>query len=324
MKLIRILFFLALITCASVASASDDECMGFTFFSDGGYVAAVYSHAGSEFIYKVSITTGIATRLTRAERGFEGLPSFSADGTRMAYSYSPDGKVHSYVVIANIDGSEPHPWPISNTSDLRPVFLADNKHILFARAGYYGHYSPVARPALHEWSLYVADLDGANIRPITGEVFYDVGRVSVSPDGQKMLFVTKGEISEVIEVHSLPPMSDSVVSIRPPVEVDHKERIIAAAMYTPDAKSILFSAATTHLAHYDYDIYLMDLQTQRVDRLTRNIGYAYGLQLSTDGKTAIFMRDSSHWFRNKTEIFLLDVATHKLTPFTITGIDHTP
>lgn len=321
MKLTRIAFCLALIACASLASGSDDECKGFTFFPDRAYVAAVYSHAGSEFIYKVSLATGIAIRLTRAERGFEGLPSFSADGTRMAYSYSPGGKVHSYIVIANIDGSEPHPWPISDTSDLRPVFLADNKHILFARAGYYGHYSPIARPALHEWSFYVADLDGANIRSISGEGFYDVGRVSVSPDGQKMLFVTKAEISEMIEVHSPPPTSDSVVSIGPPVEVDHGERIIAAAMCMPDSKSIIFSAATNHLAHYDYDIYLMDLQTRRVDRLTRNIGYAYGLQLSREGKTAIFMRDSSRWFWNKTEIFLLDTATRKLTPFTITGID---
>ncbi|HZC24033.1 MAG TPA: hypothetical protein VE866_11890 [Candidatus Binatia bacterium] len=321
MKLTRIVFCLALITCASVASASDDECKGFTFFPDGTYVAAVCSHAGSEFIYKVSLATGVATKLTNADQGFEGLPSFSADGTRMAYSYSPGGKVRSHIVIANIDGSEPHPWPISDTSDLRPVFLADNEHILFARAGYYGHYSPIARPALHEWTFYLADLDGANVHPIIGGGFYYVTPASVSPDGQKVLFVNKGDVSEVIEVHPLPPTSEPVTFIRPPVEVEHRERIIAAAMYMPDGKSILFSAATDHLAHYDYDIYRMDLQTQKVDRLTRNLGYAHGLQLSRDGKTAIFMRDSSHWFRNKTEIFLLDIATRKLAPFTITGID---
>lgn len=239
----------------------------------------------------------------------------------MAYSYSPGGKVHSYIVVANIDGSEPHSWPASDTSDLRPVFLTDNEHILFARAGYYGHYSPIAQPALHEWSFYVADLDGANVRPIVGEGFYGISRVSVSPDGQKMLFVSKGDSREPIEVYSLPPASQPMFSIKPPVEVDHGERIIADAMYMPDGKSILFNAATNHLAHYDYDIYRMDLQTQKVDRLTTKIGYAYGLQLSRDGKTAIFMRDSSHWFRGKTEIFLLDIATRKLTVLTITGID---
>lgn len=321
MKLLRVVIFCVLATCALSARPSNDECKGFTFFPDGAYVAAVYSHAGSEFIYKVSIATGIATRLTRAEQGFEGLPSFSPDGTRMAYSYSPGGKVHSYIVIANIDGSGPRPWPISDTSDLRPVFLADNEHILFARAGYYGNYSPIARPALHEWSFYVGDLDGANVRPIVGEEFYGISRVSVSPDGQKILFVPKGASSEPIEVYSLPPTTEPMISIKPPVEVDHRDRIIADAMYMPDGKSILFNAATNHLARYDYDIYRMDLQTQEVNRLTRNIGYAYGLQLSRDGKTAIFMRDSSHWFRDKTEIFLLDIATRKLAPFTIIGID---
>ena len=325
MKLSRIFIFsVALASCALPVCASDDECKGFTFFPDGDYIAAVYSHAGSSFIYKISIATGVATRLTGAEQGFEGLPSFSPDGRRIAYSYSPGGEVHSHIVIANIDGSEPHSWPTSATSDLRPVFLADNEHILFARAGYYGNYSPIAQPALHEWSFYVADLDGANVRPIADEGFYYVSRVSLSPDGKRMLFVSKGDRSDVIEVYSLLQPSEPIISIKPAVEVSHQEAIVADAMYMPDGKSILFNAATNDLTHFDYDIYRMDLQTQKVDRLTRKIGYAYGLQLSRDGKTAIFMRDSSHWFRHKTEIFLLDIATRKLTLFTISGIDGAP
>lgn len=318
------MFWVALTTCALSASASDNECKGFTFFPDGDYVAAVYSHAGSTFIYKVAIATGAATRLSRADQGFEGLPSFSPDGRLIAYSYSPGREVRSHIVIANIDGSEPHSWPTSSSSDLRPVFLGDNEHILFARAGYYGNYSPIAQPAMHDWSFHVADLDGANVRPIAGGGFYYVSRVSVSPDGKGTLFVSKGDQSDVIEVYSLPQISEPMISIKPTVEVGHEEAMIADVMYMPDGKSILFNAATNNVTHFDYDIYRMDLQTKKVDRLTRKIGYAYGLQLSRDGKTAIFMRDSSHWFRHKTEIFLLDVATRKLTPFTIRGIDPAP
>lgn len=310
----------ALISCATPSGASDRQCLGFTFFPDGSYVAAVYSSGNSSFIYAISIKTGVATRVTPATHGFEGIPSFSADGKRMAYSYSPGGKAPSHVVISNIDGSDPHAWA-PDTAGLRPMLLPDDEHVLFARAGYYGNYSPIAQPTLHEWNFYVADLDGANARQVTGEGFYLVSRAAVSPDGKSLLFVSSEDHGDLIEIYSLSQPSTPKTVIKSPIEEGHGEALVADTVYTPDGRSILFNAATSRSwGPFDYDLYRMDLQSHKIERLTKHIGFAYGLQLSPDGKTAIFMRGTSHWFGHRTEIFLIDVESRRLTSFRITGI----
>ncbi len=98
-------------------------------------------------------------------------------------------------------------------------------------------------------------------------------------------------------------------------------RFSQTRVFLPDGKSVLFLAATNGAGAFDYDVYRMDLQTHNIEKLTTSNGYSYGLQLSRDGRTAVFMRDSSHWFRKKTELLLLDLATQKLMPIKVTGLE---
>jgi Tol biopolymer transport system component len=296
---------------------------GFTFSPDNTYLAAAYLRGGSSFIYKIPLDTGKAVRLTKVTDGYEGIPSFSPDGRRIIYSYSPQHGGHSRIVISNVDGSSSYPWRSgSETDDLRPLFASDDKTIIFARSGYYGSYSPIAQPAQHEWNFYASDLDGDNLRQLTSDNFYLVSRASVSPDGKTLLFVSSEQNGDVILGYSLDQPPKPKVILRPGVGDTGGGTVLGDAMFMPDGNAILFDAATTGShGYFDYDIYHMDLHTQRVEKLTAANGYSYGLQLSHDGKTAVFMRDIPHWYGSKTEIFLLDLATRKLTPFTVTGLD---
>ena len=74
---------------------------------------------------------------------------------------------------------------------------------------------------------------------------------------------------------------------------------------------------------YDYDIYRVDLGTGALERLTNGNGYATDLKVSADGNTAVFLKWHSDWHGtpDKSELYLLDVQTHKLTPLRITGLD---
>jgi Tol biopolymer transport system component len=295
---------------------------GFTFAPDSSYLVGAYARSDSSFIYKIALDTGKAARLTKVSGGFEGVPSFSPDGKRMVYSYSPSGGGHSYIVIANADGSGSRSWPSSDVDDLRPIFSPDNKTIIFARSSYYGSYSPIARPAQHEWNFYLGDLDGENLRQLTNENFYMVSRASVSPDGKNLLFVSSEQNGDVVAIYSLeqPPKPKAI--LRPGVDDGSGNSVVADVTFMPDAKSILFCAATTGAGGYfDYDIYRMDLLTQEKEQLTRANGFSYGLQVSNDGKLAVFMRDISRWYRSRTDIILLDLATRKQTPLKVTGLD---
>jgi Tol biopolymer transport system component len=207
------------------------------------------------------------------------------------------------------------------------VFSPDNKTIIFARSGDYGRYSPIAQPYRHDWNFYAADLDGANVRQLTNDHFYMVSDISVSPDGRSMVFVSSEEHGDVIEVRSLEAPTKLALSLRPHVaEEPSIGQRFNCPNYMPDGKSILFMAAGNGKlpwSGYDYDIYRVDIESGAVERLTEGNGYATDLRVSADGKVAAFLKWRSDWHGtpNRSQLYVLDLQTRKLTPFRINGIN---
>ncbi|MGB9333679.1 MAG: hypothetical protein WCB14_01615 [Candidatus Acidiferrales bacterium] len=292
---------------------------------DGKVIAVDFGNDTASFIYMIAVDTGSATRLTDAKNGWESSPSFSPDGKRIAFSYSPAREIHASVVIANVDGSDRRTWSPSDADDLGPVLSPDNKTIIFSRSGYYGSYSPIAQPHRHAWRFYACDLDGANLRQLTDESFYMVSPPSVSSDGKSMVVVTEGiDTDRQISIYSLDRTGQPVLSLRPhvPKEADHKNPILDYPNYLPDGKSVLFMAASNGKHGYDYDIYHVDLGSGALERLTTGNGYATDLKVSADGTTAVFLKWRSDWRGTPvtSELFLLDVQSHKLTPVKVSGL----
>jgi Tol biopolymer transport system component len=296
---------------------------------DGKFIAVAYEKDHSSFIYRIAMDTGQATRLTDVKIGVESCPSFSADGKRIAFSYSPGNGAHSRIVIGNVDASDLHPWSApSHGNDFWPVFLPDNKTIVLARSGFYGSYSPIAQPHPHAWDFYESDLDGTNVRQLTNEGFYMATPASVSPDGKNMVVVTEGvDTPRQIAIYSLNHAEKPMLSLRPhvPKEADRKDPILNNPNYTPDGKSILFMAASNgKLLHgFDYDIYRVDIGSGALERLTDGNGYATDLRVFADGKTAVFLKWRSDWHSTpvSSELYLLDLQTRKVTPFKVRGLD---
>jgi len=300
---------------ASASSSQQEEgYRGLTFSLDGTYLLAVHFDGTSSFIFKVPLDTGKATRLTGAKEGFEGVPSFSADGRQIAYSFSPGHGANSRLFIANADGSDAHALANSGTNDFGALLSSDNKSVIFKRYGYYGKYSPIARPAQHEWNFYAADLDGNNVRQLTNESFYMVSPASLSLDGKTLAFV---DSFEKIVLYSVKESSKAKAVLQPTLN-GKKAEAYSEVVFSPDGKSIFFTAAFNRSGKYNYNIYRFDLGTQSVEPLTTDKGHDGQLAASPDGQRVVFVHDESQ--RDTTAIFLLDLNTHKLTPVTITGI----
>jgi len=320
---------------------------GLTFSPDGKQIFAVHSQSGSAFIYKIPLDTGRAARFTSASQAFEGVPAFSTDGRRVVYTETPAEKgASSRIVISNSDGSDSHALP-SLDHAAWPLFSLDNKTLIFARYGYFGNYDGFAQPHAHEWDYYASDLDGTNVRQLTHENIYRVSRSSLSPDGNSLVIVgpeldstQRHEIelrykdaptevaahaselnAEAITIYSLeqPPKPRRV--FRPHVKDEPgKGPIFGDPIFLPDGETILFLAATGN--PFDYDVFQMNLQTQKTVKLTNRNGHAYSLRVSPDGKTAAFVRQKWHNGQpGRSAIFLLDLASGTVTPFRITGIE---
>jgi Tol biopolymer transport system component len=310
----------------SYGGTSSGQIRSVAISPDGKLIAVDFGKESTSFIYRVDVETGKATRLTNAKTGAESSPAFSPDGKRIAYSYSPGNGAHSGIVIGNVDGSDLHPWSPSEANAFSPVFSPDNRTIVFSRSGFYGSYSPIAQPHRHAWRFYASDLDGTNVRELTGESFYMASPASVSPDGRDMAVVTEGiHTNRQIAIYSLDRPGERTHSLQPhvPREADHKNPILNSPNYMPDGKSILFMAASNGKHGYDYDVYEVDLGTGSLERFTNGNGYATDLKISADGKTAVFLKWQSDWrgTPDRSELYLLDVQTHKLTSFKISGLD---
>lgn len=293
---------------------------GFTFFPNGRELAAVYERSGSTFIYKIPTDGGTATRFTHNASGFEGIPAFSKDGKHVAYPFSPGEKIQSQIMIANVDGTGAIPLPHSEGGS-RIQFSPDDKYIVFARFSFYGNYSPIAQPAAHEWIFYTEDMDNNNVRQLTNEEFYMVSSASISPDGKSLAFVSSESRGDTIDIYSLEEPQKPKRVLIPHVPGEPVTPIFNDPNFSPDGQKMFFLAASNGRSAFDYDVYSIDLKTNKIDKLTSDNGYSYGMQLSPDGKKAIFMRDVPHWYGSKQVALLLDLQTCGIKQLSITGLE---
>jgi TolB protein len=293
-----------------------------TFSPDGQSVLLSRSEGESEFLYKVDLQSGSAARLTAATSGFEGSSSYSPDGTKIAFSYTAERGEHSRIFVMDANGANAHPLFQSDTGgeDLFPKFAADGKKIYFASSAFFGHYSPIATPSLHEWDLYSVDLDGRNVQQLTNERLYQITEPSLSADGKRVLFSIESGTGSQMRLYSLDSRAPVAV-LQPHVPNEPRGPIYADAVLAPDGRSVVFLAASEGRKAYDYDVYRLDLASNAIDKLTTANGYATNLCLSSDGKSAVFLRWSSKLGSLPTvsQMYFLDLTTKSLRPLPVNG-----
>jgi Tol biopolymer transport system component len=292
--------------------------------ANGKTIAVDFIRGKTSHIFLIALDTGDATRLIKDNKGEESDLSFSPDGKHIAYTYFPPNGERSRIMVGNADGSDLHAWLPSteNVRDFSPVFSPDNKTMIFARSRFYGNYSPIAQPHYHAWDFYAADVDGTNIRQLTNESFYNASRISVSPDGKSMVVMTEDlDTPPKIAIYSLEHADKPARVLRP--RVPGHERIYNCPNFMPDGKSILFLAATEGWRFYDYDVYRLDLETGAVERLTKKNGYATDLRVFAGGKTSAFLkwRSDRHATPVESELYLLDIQSHNVTPVKVSGLN---
>jgi uncharacterized protein YjdB len=102
-------------------------------------------------------------------------PSFSADGSRIAYVSTSPGNAEIYVM--NADGTSPTRLTIEPSGDGRPVFTPDGQTILFHSA----------RTAAKQ-QIWSVNVDGSGLTQITRDSVNFAP--TVSPDGQTVAYVS--------------------------------------------------------------------------------------------------------------------------------------
>lgn len=285
----------------------------------GNTVLFSQASGNSTFLYRQDIPDGKKVRLTSAQKGIESEASFSHDGKLVVYSFadSPDSK--SAVWLVGADGSNPHAISDKDQDALHPVFSPDDSKVYYAESNFTGHYSPIVRPARHDWDVFSITVrrngatgDNAATR-ITHSSFYDLRSLDaaddgLNPRGTKLLISTSGyPIGELIEEFNLDDSGkDKIFQPHVPGESSAGPSY-GEARFVKDGMEILFLAATdTSGGSYDYNVYSMsDVTGGEIKQLTHLRGVTEELKIFSGDKAT---------FVNGGVIYLLEISTQTVKP----------
>ena len=220
-------------------------------------------------------------------------PSWSPDGTRIAFMSNRDGHVpkggglpNFEIYVMDADGGNQQNLTNSPSDDRQPAWSPDGKRIAFT-SDRDGNVHPI-----HGWptsEIYVMDADGGNPQNLTNNPNHDF-HAAWSPDGKRIVFSSERDghfIGDFEEITSEIYVMDA--------DGGNLQRLTENRVYdccpswSPDGKRIAFSSyGDNHLA----DIYVMDADGGNQQKLTnhpRNDGnpvwYNPPFSVSPAGKT---------------------------------------
>jgi hypothetical protein len=285
----------------------------------GSTILLSQTRGESSFLYRRDLSNGRVVRLTAAVSGIESEATFSHDGKLIAYSFasSPDSK--SAVWVVGTDGSNAHAITGRDEDALHPVFSPDDSKVLYAASGHTGNYSPIVRPARHDWDVFSipvqsnAATDSSAPTQVTHASFYSLQSLDIAADalnqgGTKLLISTTGyPIGALIEEFNLGASGrDKIFQPHVPGE-SSVGPAYGEAHFIHDGMDILFLAATnTSGGNYDYNVYSMsDVTGSSIMQLTHLKGMTKELRVLADGGAT---------FMNGGAAYVLDIGTQTVKP----------
>jgi TolB protein len=159
------------------------------------------------------------------------------------------------------------------------------------------------KPPTQRYELYVADADGANRKKVMSSPL-PIMSPSWSPDGEWLAYVSFERHVSTVFVQQLKTAKKIAVSARAGIN--------GAPSYSPDGKKL---ALTLSGSNGNLDIYLLDLATQQLDRLTTDQGIDTEASFAPDGKTVYFTSDRS----GNPQIYRLTLGSNEQRRVTFQG-----
>jgi len=256
-----------------LAAGPAEECGqegGHAWSLDGRKIAFV----GNSKIY-VANADGSAQRRLTDNGAAEGSPSWSPDGSRIAFLKLHSGSEVFDVYVVNADGSGQRRLTLNGASYFAPVWSPDGRRIAF-----------VSRRD-NKFEIYVMNADGSRQRRLTRHAVPSYSDLVWSPDGRMIVFESKLQVYVVNADGSGER------------QLTRNEARNFAPAWSPDGRMIAFergrrprSPCSWCPGLWGYDVYVMNADGSGQQRLTRGASQP---RWSPDGRKIAFVsqRDGS-------------------------------
>jgi Tol biopolymer transport system component len=306
--LLSLLAFVPLVACRST-HPTEAPFSPAVFAPDGSAIVFSLARADSCLLFRADIASGAMRRIDDSTSGCESDPTFSSDGQHLAFMRAPRNGARASLIVSRPDETDARTLVSNEEDNLQPAFVPHSDQILFLRSGAFEHHSPLVDNRRHKFDLFSVDLSKGNVTALTHQNFYEVSHVSVSADGKQILmtvstypegdhFLISGVSKSQVPAKSFQPRVPNAPNSGP---------VLYNAVWLPDGKSFLFSAATEPPGggNFDYNVYRLTIGSGAIEKLTELTGLLDGFSVSADGKKAVLLHQGVY--------SVLDLGTHKLT-----------
>ncbi len=188
------------------------------------------------------------------------------------------------VIEADPDGSNPRQLTTQVGYDAECAFSPSGEHIVFTsdRDG--------------DPDIYVMRADGSEVRQITNARGYDGGPF-FSPDGRRIIYRGDRKLNEYLQLFVISADGGGERQL-----TRHGEVVNWAPYWHPNGRSVVYT--TSIHGHFNYEVYLLDVETGRYRRVTHSPRFDGLPVFSPDGKH--LMWTSKRGPDDSSQIFLAD------------------
>jgi Tol biopolymer transport system component len=219
------------------------------------------------YVYVMDSNGGNRQRLIEGQSGFLSAPSWSPDGSQIAFVSDRDGTPDVWVV--NSDGSEAVNITNEEAKDHSPAWSPDGEWIAFASV----------RDSLY-WELYIMRPDGSDVQRLTWWEDASDLSPSWSPDGTRLAFASKRDGNW--EIYTMDRSGSNLVRLTDDPADDTNPA------WSPDGSRIAFSSTRDGFA----EIYVMPVVGgQAVNVSNAPFSTEHGPTWSPDGGRIAFYSD---------------------------------
>jgi Tol biopolymer transport system component len=285
-------------------------------FCDQIFMGVVPTKMKDSFTYK-SISGGKA-RTT--------CSYFTKDGAHMIYASTKNGGDDCPPAVDRAKYGNKYIWPLYSTYD---IFMADTSGKVVKQLtksdGYdaEGTLSYDGKKMIYcsvkdgDLDLYVMELATGKEIKVTNTLGYD-GGAWFSPDGKKIVWRASRPSTpeEVAEYKSL--LKEGLVA---PTQMEvwianadgtnakqitHLGQANWAPNFTPDGKHIIFCSNHEYKRGFPFNMYLIDLEGNHLEKISRDKGFDAFPMFSPDGKKIMFSSNRNNGGTRDTNLFVAD------------------
>ncbi len=211
-------------------------------------------HDGPPDLYLMDRDGNNVIRLTNSNFR-EGRPSWTPDGTKIAFSVFIWDVGNSEIYVMDNDGNNLTRLTIHQMTDVRPSWSPDGSKIVFV--------SGPQNVQFHPKHIFVMNADGTGMRNLTEDTdLTDSFSPSWSPDGKEIVFSSRPNV-RVRHIYVMTAEGKRLKRLTEDVSYDGNP------VYSPDGTKIAFESTRDGGFDGHWNIYLMDTDGTNVVKLTR-------------------------------------------------------